>query len=74
MPLVQGGPPEWIFERPTSPLKWTVTPRPDVGEKTFEMRLDCGMQVLKTQFVNEEELRQLIDAIGTATGLGKVPT
>jgi hypothetical protein len=74
MALVQGGPPEWVWERPADMLRWTVTPSPARnGDHTvFELRLDCGMQVLRVHFFNEEEMRQLIDAVSAAVDLGKV--
>jgi hypothetical protein len=74
MGLVQGGPPEWVWERPADMLRWTVTPSPapDGKHTNYQVRLDCGMQVLKMHFFNEEEMRQLIDAVGASVDLGKV--
>ena len=74
MALVQGGPPEWVWERPADMMRWTVMPSPaQNGDHTvYELRLDCGMQVLKVHLFNEEEMRQLIDAVSASVDLGKV--
>ena len=43
MPLIQGGPPEWIWERPPEALKWEVVPsdRPG-GQTVYELRVQYG--------------------------------
>jgi len=42
MPLIQGGPPEWIWERTPEALKWQVvtSDRPD-GQTLYELRVQC---------------------------------
>lgn len=68
MPLIQGGPPEWIFERTADPLKWEITERDatDGNHSVFELRLACGLQILRVHVFNQEEMWQLSDAIHAA--------
>ena len=44
MPLIQGGPPEWIWEGTPEALKWQVVPsdRPG-GQTVYELRVQCGL-------------------------------
>jgi hypothetical protein len=60
MPLIQGGPPEWIWERTPEKLKWEVVPsqRPD-GQTVYELRVQCGLEIMRLQFFTAEEVRQL---------------
>ena len=48
MPLIQGGPPEWIGERTPEALMWeVVTPdRPD-GQTLYELRVQCGLEIMR---------------------------
>jgi len=58
MPLVQGGPPEWIWERPAEILKPDVLPvtTPERGT-VYELRVDCGMEIMRLQFLSREEIQ-----------------
>ena len=60
MPLIQGGPPEWIWERAAEKLKWEVvaSDRPD-GQTLCELRVQCGLEIMRLQFFTTEEVRQL---------------
>ena len=48
MPLIQGGPPEWIWERTPEALKWEVvtSDRPD-GQTLYELRVQCGLEIMR---------------------------
>jgi hypothetical protein len=60
MPLVQGGPPEWIWERTPDVLRWEIVPkRADEGQIVHELRVNCGLGIMRLQFFTEDELRQL---------------
>ena len=64
MPLVQGGPPEWIWERPAEELKWEVIPsHPAKGRAEFELRINCGLEIMRLQFFTAEEIRDLQSAL-----------
>ena len=60
MPLIQGGPPEWIWERTPETLKWEVVPsdRPG-GQRVYELRVQCGLEIVRLQFFTAEEVRHL---------------
>ncbi len=60
MPLIQGGPPEWIWERNPERLKWEIvmSERPD-GQTVYELRVQCGLEIVRLQFFTAEEVRQL---------------
>jgi hypothetical protein len=60
MPLIQGGPPEWIWERTPEALKWEIvtSARPD-GQTAYELRVQCGLEIMRLQFFTAEEVRQL---------------
>ena len=60
MPLIQGGPPEWIYERTPEKLKWEIIPsdRPD-GQRVYELRVNCGLEIMRLQFFTREEITQL---------------
>jgi len=60
MPLIQGGPPEWIWERIPEKLKWEIitSERPD-GQTLYELRVQCGLEIMRLQFFTAEEVRQL---------------
>jgi len=60
MPLIQGGPPEWIWERSAEKLKWDVVTSTDLQQQTvYELRVQCGLEILRVQFLTAEEVRQL---------------
>ena len=67
MPIIQGGPPEWIWERTSDPLKWSIVPshQPD-GQSVYELRLDCGLGIMRLQFFTKEEIQRLESAITEA--------
>lgn len=69
MALIQGGPPEWIWERQPEILKWEINSSSSPnGETVFELRVNCGLEVMKLQFFTEEEIQQLASLLG---GFGK---
>jgi hypothetical protein len=59
MPLIQGGPPEWIWERTADPLRWSVVPSDRDNETVYEVRVDCAMGIMRLQFFTAEEIRAL---------------
>ncbi len=60
MPLIRGGPPQWVWERSAGPLKWELTPREDPsGQKVYVLRIDCGLEILRLQFFTEEEIKEV---------------
>jgi len=60
MPLIQGGPPEWIWERTPEALKCEIveSERPD-GQTLYELRVQCGLEIMRLQFFTAGEVRQL---------------
>ncbi|HZU39283.1 MAG TPA: hypothetical protein VFA18_25375 [Gemmataceae bacterium] len=60
MPLIQGGPPEWIWERTPETLKCEIIPsdRPD-GQTLYELRVQCGLEIMRLQFFTAEEVGEL---------------
>jgi len=60
MPLIQGGPPEWIWERTQNLFRWEVvtSPSPD-GHRLFELRAQCGLEIMRLQFFTEGEIKEL---------------
>jgi len=60
MPLIQGGPPEWIWERTPNLLRWDVLPSsaPD-GHPLYELRVQCGLEIMRLQFLTLEEIKEL---------------
>jgi hypothetical protein len=60
VPLIQGGPPEWIWERPPEKVKFEIVQSTDLeGRTVFELRVQAGLEILRLQFFTGEELRQL---------------
>ena len=60
MPLVQGGPPEWVWERPAEQLQWEILPtRPAEGHADFELRVHCGLEMVRLQFFTKDEIAEL---------------
>ncbi len=65
MPLIQGGHPESIWERTPDPLKWEIADSQDLGGQTvYELRVKCGLEIMRLQFFTEEEFRELGSMIG----------
>jgi len=65
-PLVQGGPPEWIWERPVERLKWEVIPSGlQEGGADFELRVNCGLEIMRLQFFTKEEVQDLQSVLDT---------
>jgi len=60
MSLIQGGPPQWIWERTPDPLKWDIIPsRSPQGNVVYELRVSCGLEIMRLQFFTEDELKEL---------------
>ena len=60
MPLIQGGPPEWIWERTADPLRWEVVPsRSPQDGQVYELRVNCGLGIMRLHYFKTEEMRQL---------------
>lgn len=73
MPLIQGGPPEWIWERTPDKVRWELIFSTD-GEQDpkYELRVQCGLEIMRMQFFRTEELSDLAAAL--ANGLGSLDT
>ena len=70
MPLIQGGPPEWIWERTPDPLKWDVVPSQGrEGHTVYELRVNCGLGIMRLQFFTADEMKELQQQI--AEGLSR---
>jgi hypothetical protein len=63
MPLVQGGPPEWIWERTADPLRWKIIQAKRENETVYEVRVDCGMGIMRLHFFTKDEIQALRAAI-----------
>lgn len=60
MPLIQGGPPEWIWERTSDPLKWELVPsQRSEGQTAYELKVQCGLGIMRLHFFTEDEIREL---------------
>ena len=65
MTLIQGGPPQWVWERTPDVLKWEVVPSQDgKGDTVYELRVNCGLEIIRLQFFTEDELREVQSLIG----------
>jgi hypothetical protein len=61
MPLVQGGPPEWVWERTADFLKTELVPVPSPeGGTVYELRVSCSVEILRVQFLTRDEVRELV--------------
>jgi hypothetical protein len=71
MPLIQGGPPEWIWERTPDKIRWELIPsnNPD-QEVRFELRVQSGLEIMRWHFFSREEISDLVAAL--ANGLEEV--
>jgi hypothetical protein len=66
MPLIQGGPPQWVWERTADFLKTEVMPVPSPeGHTVYELRVSCGVEILRVQFITREEIRELATELAT---------
>jgi hypothetical protein len=56
MPMIQGGPPERVWERAPEALQWEIatSDRPG-GETVYELRVQCGLEIVRLQFFTAEE-------------------
>ncbi len=60
MPLIQGGPPEWIWERTAEVLKWEVLPsKNSEGQIVYELRVQCGLEIMRLHYFTAEEIKAL---------------
>ena len=69
MALIQGGPPQWVWERTSHPLKWVITPHQDPSDDhtVYELRVNCGLEIMKLQFFTEDEIKELQTLIDEET-------
>jgi hypothetical protein len=68
MPLIQGGPPEWIWERPAEQLKWELNTTHVEGRANVELRVNCGLEIVRLQFFTKDEIEELRSALSAAMG------
>jgi hypothetical protein len=73
MPMVQGGPPQWVWERTADYLKSELVPvgSPE-GHTVYELRVSCGMEVMRLHFLTREEVQELARSLAAA-GVGMPP-
>ena len=65
MGLIQGGPPEWIWERTANLLKWELQRSPaSNGAPGYELRVSCGLEIMRLQFFTSVEMAELHRLIG----------
>ena len=66
MPLVQGGPPEWIWERTPDTIRWDLVASSNAPDREtrFELRVQCGLEIMRCQFFTREEIADLRAALG----------
>ena len=66
MPLIQGGPPEWIWERTPDPVKWEVFPKQNLeGQTVYEVRVNCGLEIMRLHFFTRDEIQDLAAQLAT---------
>ncbi len=71
MPLIQGGPPEWIWERTPDKIRWELVPSSALDQDTrVELRVQCGLEIMRWQFFSREEISDLVAAL--ANGLEEI--
>jgi hypothetical protein len=64
MPLIQGGPPQWIWERTPDPIKCEVTPvNAPEGQTLYELKISCGLEIVKVQFFTPAELKDFVSVV-----------
>jgi hypothetical protein len=68
MAIVQHGPPEWVWERTPDPLRWEVKElaAPDGPHPVYELRLLCGLRILRVHVFNSQEMWSLVDVLTAA--------
>jgi hypothetical protein len=50
----------WRWERPPRALKWEiVTSDSPSGQTLYELRVQCGLEIMRLQFFAAEEVRQV---------------
>jgi len=59
MPLVQGGPPEWIWERTPDKIRWDLVTNVPGHETRYELRVQSGLEIMRWQFFTREEIADL---------------
>ena len=65
MPLVQGGPPEWIWERTPDKIRWELVSANVPDRKTrYELRVQSGLEIMRWQFFTREEIADLCAVLG----------
>jgi len=58
MPLVVGGPPEWVWERKPHPLRCEISESRSLeGHTVFEVTVRCGLEIMRLHFLTREELQ-----------------
>jgi hypothetical protein len=66
MPLIQGGPPEWIWERTSDPLRCEVVSSQALdGQTVYELKVKCGLEIMRLQFFTEDEIKEVQAILGT---------
>jgi hypothetical protein len=57
MPLLQGGPPMWLWEKPADTLKWELIREPaGDGASGYALKIQCGLEILRLQSFSRDEL------------------
>ena len=65
MPLVVGGPPEWVWERTPNPLRCEIVESRSLeGHPVFEVTVRCGLEIMRLHFLTREELQALHRVVG----------
>jgi hypothetical protein len=55
-----GAPDRWRWERAPGALKWEIaTSDSPSGQTLYELRVQCGLEVMRLQFFAAEEVRQV---------------
>ena len=65
MPLVQGGPPQWIWERTPDPLRIDVSDSRSLeGNPVSQLTIRCGFDIVSLHSFTRDELQELYVALG----------
>ena len=60
MPLLQGGPPMWLWDRPDEHVKWDVRcEKSSRGLGEFALKLQSGLEIVELRSFTREELQDL---------------